>query len=359
MAGDWIKMRTNLRTHPKVVRISSALQCDALRVIGALWAVWSIADEHAAVQNGAGHLDGYSLSDMSSVISFPGFAEQMAVCGWIDECDEHAQNGGKCLIFKDFDTHNGKSAKSRAEDSERKRASRQSGERPKSVRKVSVERPKSVRKVSVERPAETVTREEKRREEINTHRGGATAEVVGVSGQDRKDHEHEPQAEPPVTPSAAGKACLVLKKSGLQDVNPGHPELLELLAGGCTEAELAGAAVVAVGKGKGFAYALGVLRGQRGEAAQRAAAGVAVPIVSGQVATNWRATRSGIDAKGVELGLGKWDQSAFEHGQGEPFARFEARVVAAAGGVGEVAVVDPAGSAKVMQMIGKAFAGVG
>lgn len=347
MAGDWIKMRTNLRTHPKVVRISSALQCDALRTIGALWAVWSIADEHAAVQDGAGHLDGYSLSDMSSVIGFTGFAEQMAACGWVDECDEHAQNGGKCLIFKDFDTHNGKSAKSRAEDSERKRASRHSAERP-----------KSVRKVSAERPAETVTREEKRREEINTHRGSATAEVVGVSGQDRKDQEHEHQVEPPVTPSAAGKACLVLKKSGLQDVNPGHPELLELLAGGCTEAELAGAAVVAVGKGKGFAYALGVLRGQRGEAAQRAAAGVVVPGMSGQMSPDWRATRSGIDAKGVELGLGKWDQSAFEHGQGEPFARFEARVVAAAGG-GEAVAVDAAGSAKVMQMIGKAFAGVG
>jgi hypothetical protein len=348
MAGDWIKMRTNLRTHPKVVRMSSALQCDALRVIGALWAVWSIADEHAAVHDGAGHLDGYSLSDMSGVIGFPGFAEQMAACGWVDECDEHAQNGGKCLIFKDFDTHNGKSAKSRAEDSERKRASRQSAERP-----------KSVRKVSAERPAETVTREEKRREEINTQHRGATAEVVGVSGQDRKDQEHETQAVPPVTPSAAGKACLVLKKAGLQDVNPGHPELLELLAGGCTEAELSGAAVVAVGKGKGFAYALGVLRGQRGEAAQRAAAGV-VPVLSGQVATNWRATRSGIDAKGVELGLGKWDQSAFEHGVGEPFARYEARVVAAAGGVGEAAaVVDQAGAAQVLSMIGKAFAGAG
>lgn len=347
MAGDWIKMRTNLRTHPKVVRMSSALQCDALRVIGALWAVWSIADEHAAVHDGAGHLDGYSLADMSGVIGFPGFAEQMAACGWVDECDEHAQNGGKCLIFKDFDTHNGKSAKSRAEDSERKRASRQSAERP-----------KSVRKVSAERPAETVTREEKRREEINTHRGGATDEVVGVSGQDRKDQEHERQAEPPVTPSAAGKACLVLRKAGLQDVNPGHPDLLELLAGGCTEAELAGAAVVAVGKGKGFAYALGVLRGHRAEAAQRAAAGVAVPGMSGQMATDWRATRSGIDAKGVELGLGKWDQAAFEHGRGEPFARFEARVVAAAGG-GEAAVVDQAGAAKVLSMIGKAFAGGG
>lgn len=32
MAGDWIKMRADLHTHPKVVRISSALDADRLRV---------------------------------------------------------------------------------------------------------------------------------------------------------------------------------------------------------------------------------------------------------------------------------------------------------------------------------------
>jgi hypothetical protein len=36
MAGDWIQMRVALQTHPKVVRIASALKADRLRVVGGL-----------------------------------------------------------------------------------------------------------------------------------------------------------------------------------------------------------------------------------------------------------------------------------------------------------------------------------
>ncbi|MQI04921.1 hypothetical protein EI057_02935 [Escherichia coli] len=32
MAGDWIKMRADLHTHPKVVRMASALKADRLRI---------------------------------------------------------------------------------------------------------------------------------------------------------------------------------------------------------------------------------------------------------------------------------------------------------------------------------------
>lgn len=40
MAIDWIKMRVDLQTHPKVVRILSATGTDKFRVIGGLHAVW-------------------------------------------------------------------------------------------------------------------------------------------------------------------------------------------------------------------------------------------------------------------------------------------------------------------------------
>lgn len=52
----------------------------------------------------------------------------------------------------------------------------------------------------------------------------------------------------------------------------------------------------------------------------------------------WHATRSGVEAKGVELGLGKWDEHAFSIGMGEAFAAYEARVCAAA----ERAALEPA-----------------
>jgi hypothetical protein len=48
-------------------------------------------------------------------------------------------------------------------------------------------------------------------------------------------------------------------------------------------------------------------------------------------AANWTDTRQGIEAKGVELGLGKWDQDAFDHGRGEMFSTYEARVLRTAG----------------------------
>jgi hypothetical protein len=51
----------------------------------------------------------------------------------------------------------------------------------------------------------------------------------------------------------------------------------------------------------------------------------------GEAAKPWHQTRSGIVAKGVELGLGEWDEYAASMGQGEQFQRYEARVLAAAG----------------------------
>jgi len=44
----------------------------------------------------------------------------------------------------------------------------------------------------------------------------------------------------------------------------------------------------------------------------------------------WRESRSGIEAKGLELGLGGWDEKAFSLGRGEAFAAYQARVFAAA-----------------------------
>lgn len=39
MSGDWIKMRIDLQTHPKIVRILSATKADKFRVIGGLHTV--------------------------------------------------------------------------------------------------------------------------------------------------------------------------------------------------------------------------------------------------------------------------------------------------------------------------------
>lgn len=115
MARDWIKMRCDLRTNPKIVRISSILKSDRLRTVGALHAVWSIFDAHST----DGILPGYSLETIDEEIGWKGFCKALTAPGveWIIQTEDG-------LKMPRFEAHNGDSAKHRAEDSERKRIAR-------------------------------------------------------------------------------------------------------------------------------------------------------------------------------------------------------------------------------------------
>ena len=111
---SWIKMRTNLRTAPKVVRLASALKADRLRIIGGLWAVWSIFDEHSV----DGTLEGYTLAALDEDLGWRGFSAALADVAWLEETEAG-------LILPEFDEHNGASAKRRATDSKRKSEGRE------------------------------------------------------------------------------------------------------------------------------------------------------------------------------------------------------------------------------------------
>lgn len=137
MAGDWIKMRTDLRTHPKVVRISSALNADTLRTVGGLWSAWCLFDTHSE----DGRLVGYTPEVVDSLIGWPGFAGAMMTVGWLESKEV---DGVPCLEAPRFDAHNGQSAKRRAQEADRKRIAR---------------------KASASNADKMRTREEKRREE--------------------------------------------------------------------------------------------------------------------------------------------------------------------------------------------------
>lgn len=136
MAGDWIKMRIDLQSHPKIVRILSATQSDKFRAIGGLHAVWSIFDTHSE----DGVLNGYSAKTLDHIIGWDGFSAAMISVGWMVETPQG-------LEMPEFEEHNGKSAKRRAEDQKRKRESRKC--------------PQNVQDLSID----LRTREEKRREE--------------------------------------------------------------------------------------------------------------------------------------------------------------------------------------------------
>ncbi len=117
-------MRAALQTHPKVVRIMSALEADRLRVIGGLHAVWCLFDTHSE----DGKLRGYTAEIVDTLIGWAGFARAMLSVSWLEEEDGS-------LVAPRFDEHNGQSAKRRAGDAERKR----------NVRKMSAKCPQPMR----------------------------------------------------------------------------------------------------------------------------------------------------------------------------------------------------------------------
>lgn len=160
-------MRLDLQTHPKIVRILSATKADKFRVIGGLHAVWSVFDTHSS----DGRLYGYTPETLDHIIGWTGFADAMLAVGWL------ALDGPQTLILPEFDEHNGKSGKRRAEDQKRKREDRRS--------------PQSVRNLSANEPDENVTREEKRREEVLTPLVSGLAENVSVIRPAKPDCPHQ------------------------------------------------------------------------------------------------------------------------------------------------------------------------
>lgn len=110
---NWIKVRNNLATHPKVVRISSALSLQPLHILGALVHLWSVADAHADGEM----LPGMDEKALDMLVQIPGFSSELIKVGWL-------ANSGDSLQLVNYQTHNGTSAKRRAEDADRKRTQR-------------------------------------------------------------------------------------------------------------------------------------------------------------------------------------------------------------------------------------------
>lgn len=277
MAGDWIKMRMDLGTSPKVVRIASALRADRLRVVGGLHAVWCLFDVHSE----DGRLEGYTLDALDDLIGFEGFAAAMVSVGWLED-------GGDYLCTPRFDEHNGQSAKRRAMETERKR---------------------EARKVSAPDADKKRSREEKRREDISKEQTHTITTPQGCESDFEKQ-----------TPTAPALAAMAMKRGGIGAVSPQHPELLAMVNAGVTAEQFQQAAEVAVSKAKGFPYALGVLKGQLREANALTSEGLAMP------SKPWDESRTTIEAEGERLGLGKWDESKWSVGQGKSFKQYTASV---------------------------------
>lgn len=102
MAGDWIKMRSNLDGDPRVVRIAEDLNLHELHVVGLLWKLWSWADQHTV----DGNAPSVTASFLDRITYVSGFARSVEKVGWLD------LSGG--VLLPHFDEHNGQTAKNRA-----------------------------------------------------------------------------------------------------------------------------------------------------------------------------------------------------------------------------------------------------
>lgn len=89
------------------------------------------------------------------------------------------------------------------------------------------------------------------------------------------NHQTPITSKPPedthgISPSRAGAVCVALRAEGLASVNPSHPDLIALLDDGAEIQEFVSAARIAREKGKGFAYVIGIVKGQRADAQRMA-----------------------------------------------------------------------------------------
>lgn len=117
MAGEWIKMRTNLWDDPRVSQLCDLTGTAEATVVGGLYWLWSTADEHTET----GLLPGMSVNAVDRKTGIKGFGQSLVSIGWLKDTPEG-------VTIERFEEHNGASAKARAQTAKRVAKSRNGGD---------------------------------------------------------------------------------------------------------------------------------------------------------------------------------------------------------------------------------------
>ncbi len=139
MTGDWIKWAKGLARKPEVISMAGILGRSRHEVAGLLCEIWEWADDNIAVRNLSAKCPGLvqvsraPLEVIDAICAVDGMGLAMQKVGWLRVYDG-------TIEFPNFGRHNGKSAKHRALDAERKEK-----DRIKSVRDLSRKSPLSKR----------------------------------------------------------------------------------------------------------------------------------------------------------------------------------------------------------------------
>lgn len=222
MAGDWIKMRTNLWDDPRISGLCDATGQSEAAVIGSLYWLWAMADEHTV----DGTLPNMTAGTIDRKTGVKGIGSALVAIGWISE-----SNGG--VIINSFEEHNGTSAKKRCSTAKRV-SNHRSG---------NAEVTQGSLQDAHEGVTDALSREEKRREDSLSAR---TVTPIGAFG-------------------------MALKRAGVNmaEVQMGDPMLKALIDQGATPDEFEALAREAIASGinKPFKWLLKVLPERRERAA--------------------------------------------------------------------------------------------
>ena len=138
----------------------------------------------------------------------------------------------------------------------------------------------------------------------------ATSRQVTPRGEERRRDKRTPPYPPqagevggqePKTSTKAGTVCNAIRAKGVTDVSPSHPKLRALIDKGIGVETFEQAAEICTRAhpAKGMGYLLGIVERQLREAAD-------IGERPGMPQAAWDQSRASIEAKAVELGIGKW-----------------------------------------------------
>jgi hypothetical protein len=155
MAGDWIKVRTNLWDDPRVARLCDLTDQGEASVIGGLYWLWSMADSHTE----DGILPGLTLRAIDRKTGVQGLGDALCSIGWMADHPEG-------VVIIGFEQHNGVSAKRRCTDAQAKANKRKpSAGSPSIVQEMSACDADKAQTSDGQKMDNCGAREEKRREE--------------------------------------------------------------------------------------------------------------------------------------------------------------------------------------------------
>jgi hypothetical protein len=155
MAGDWLKIEHATPDKPEIVRMADILGVDQNAVVGACLRLWIWADQ----QTSTGCALSVTRKWLNRLMQLDDAADAMIDVGWLTGVDGN-------LTLMNYDRHNGKPAKTRAQAAQRMKKARSQCDAP------------SATNVAQEAQPEK-RREEKRREEnIKTASTATDAEAI-------------------------------------------------------------------------------------------------------------------------------------------------------------------------------------